>query len=119
MTTYVQFDGQTVPTAAYPVPEHRSLRNAWVHPGAGSVIIVNMEAAREIVRNDIRNQRSPRWQAADEAWFKAQESADEEAITVAVAHKNKLRDAPASDLITNATTPEILAAITLDIILAG
>ena len=91
---------------------------AWRWPAGEGPFEIDMPLAREIQRSVIRDARASRWRDADVAWFRAQESGDTDAIAVAVAHKQALRDAPEDSSIGSATTPAALQMVTLDTILA-
>lgn len=116
MTTSVLIKGESYLTADYNLPAKRNFRDAWSTP-VGRVVSVDMQKAREIQRERVREMRAARWQAADEAWFKAVEASDETATAAAVVYKQALRDAPAHASINDAQTPEALFAITLNTIL--
>ena len=72
------------------------------------MINVNMDKARDIHRDKVRQARNPKLAAKDVEFQRALETgADTSAI---VADKQALRDAPASAAIEAATTPEELKA---------
>ena len=103
---YIEINGDRRLQSAHPRPATGFyFSGAWEWPEGTGTIVVNMEKAREIQRESIRAERKERWPAADAAWYKAQESANLEARTAAVAHKQALRDAPADARIDTATVP--------------
>ena len=80
------------------------------------MISVNMDKARDIHRDRVREARNPRLAAKDVEFQRALETgADTSAI---VADKQALRDAPAAAAIEAASTPEELKA-TWDVDLLG
>lgn len=106
--TFTEIGGTAYNNADYTKPAERNFREAWVSDGV-SVISVNMEKAREIWRDKIREARKEPLKLLDTAYMKALEtSADTRSI---VADKQALRDAPALASIEAATTPEELTTI--------
>lgn len=90
----------------------RTFRNAWQLDG--DVITVDMTKARELHKDRLREARKPLFAEQDTLWFIAAEKADKAAQTAVAAQKKKLRDVTADARIESATTPEALAALTLD-----
>lgn len=74
------------------------------------MININMNKAREIHRNKIRQAREPLFKTADVAYMRALETGNDLAKAQAAAVKQLLRDAPAAPEIDAATTPEELKA---------
>lgn len=109
--TFIKIGALTVDASDYTIPAERTFREAWTfagNPEAG-VISVDMDAAKDIWRNKIRQARASEFEALDAAFMKALETgADTSAI---VASKQALRDAPTDAGIDAATTPEELAAV--------
>ena len=93
VTTYiVDKDGNQIDASTATVPSDRHFRGAWSLNG--SVISEDMDAAREIFRDKIREARTALLEAKDVELMKALESgADTSAIASA---KQDLRDAPAA-----------------------
>ena len=77
----------------------------------------SLDEAKEIQRDLIRGEREELWNNADIEFTKAQESGNTEDISAASTYRQKLRDAPASTMISEATTVDQLIPITLDKIL--
>ena len=99
-TYIVDKDGNQANAASVTVPANRDFRGAWSL--SGSVISEDMDAAKEIFKDKIREVRAPLLEAKDVELMKALEtSADTSAIATA---KDALRDAPAAAAISNATT---------------
>ena len=98
-TYIVDMNGVSANAASTTVPADRNFRGAWVLNG--SVISEDIDSAKEIFRDKIREVRKPLLEAKDVELMKALETgADTTAIAVA---KNALRDAPAADSIANAS----------------
>ena len=99
-TYIVDKDGNQANAASVTVPVNRDFRGAWSL--SGSVISEDMDAAKEIFKDKVREVRAPLLEAKDVELMKALEtSADTSAIATA---KDALRDAPAASAIANATT---------------
>ena len=109
--TFIKIGALTVDASDYTVPAERTFREAWTfagNPEAG-VISVDMDAAKDIWRDKIRQARDSEFEALDAAFMKALETgADTSAI---VAQKQALRDAPVDPAIDAATTPAELKAV--------
>jgi len=106
-TTYiVDKDGNQIDASTATVPSDRHFRGAWSLNG--SVISEDMDAARAIFRDKVREARKPLLEAKDVELMKELEtSADTSAIASA---KTALRDAPAASAITNAANIAALKA---------
>ena len=87
------------------VPQDRTYRNAWRHDG--KVFSHDMEHAKEIHLEHIRNARTEALTELDKAWMRAVGQKETVAADVVEAQRQVLRDAPAIDL-SSATTPEEL-----------
>ena len=99
-TYIVDKDGNQANAASVTVPANRDFRGAWVL--SGTVISEDMDKAKEIFKDKVREVRAPLLEAKDVELMKALEtSADTSAIATA---KDALRDAPAASAIANATT---------------
>jgi hypothetical protein len=102
-TTYiVDKDGNQIDASAATVPSDRHFRGAWSL--SGSVISEDMDAAKVIFKDKIREFRAPLLEAEDVVYMKALEAGDTDAQAASVTKKNALRDAPAASAITNADT---------------
>jgi hypothetical protein len=102
-TTYiVDKDGNQIDAASATVPSDRHFRGAWSL--SGSVISEDMDAAKVIFKDKIREVRQPLLEAEDVVYMKALEADDASAKTASVAKKKALRDAPAAQAITDADT---------------
>ena len=102
-TTYiVDKDGNQIDASSATVPSDRHFRGAWSL--SGSVITEDMDAAKVIFKDKIREVRAPLLEAEDVVYMKALEADDADAKTASVAKKKALRDAPAAKAITDADT---------------
>lgn len=124
-TIYIQMGADTVDAATVTVPSDRTFRDAWVLDG--SVIEVDMAAARDIHRDRIRAERESAFDPFDKisipltrkmaggTALTAQEQAE---LNAAELNAQKLRDAPAHADIDGAATPDELKALTLSVLTA-
>ena len=102
-TTYiVDKDGNQVDASTVTVPSDRHFRGAWSLNG--KVISEDMDAAKVIFKDKIREVRAPLLEAEDVVYMKALEADDASAKTASVAKKKALRDAPAAKAIDDADT---------------
>ena len=102
-TTYiVDKDGNQIDASSATVPSDRHFRGAWSL--SGSVISEDMDAAKVIFKDKIREVRAPLLDAEDVVYMKALEADDADAKAASVTKKKALRDAPAASAITNADT---------------
>ena len=102
-TTYiVDKDGNQIDASSATVPSDRHFRGAWSL--SGSVISEDMDAAKAIFKDKIREVRAPLLDAEDVVYMKALEADDADAKAASVTKKAALRDAPAASAITNADT---------------
>lgn len=83
-------------------PDNRLFREAWSL--SGTIITEDVDAAKEIFKDKIREVRKPLLEAEDVVYMKALEDDDSSAKTASATKKNALRDAPAASAITSATT---------------
>ena len=103
MATYiVDKDGNQVDASTVTVPSDRHFRGAWTLNG--KVISEDMDAAKVIFKDKIREVRAPLLDAEDVVYMKALEADDADAKTASVNKKKALRDAPAAQAITDADT---------------
>lgn len=103
MTTIItDKDGDTIDASSATLPSDRHFRNAWKING--SVISEDMDTAKEIFKDKIREVRKPLLEAEDVTYMKAMEADDASAKTASVTRKTALRDAPSASAIDDATT---------------
>lgn len=88
------------------VPADRTFRDAW-----DASLCVNMEKAREIHRNRMREARAPKLQVLDVAYVRALEGGDAAGAQTIAAQKQTLRDVTVDPSIEAASTPEELKAV--------
>ena len=100
VTTYiVDKDGNQIDASTATVPSNRDFRGAWSL--SGSVISEDMDKAKEIFKDKIREVRKPLLEAKDVELMKALEAGSD--TTAIAAAKDALRDAPAASAIDAAT----------------
>jgi len=108
-TTYiVDKDGNQIDASAATVPSDRHFRGAWSLNG--SVISEDMDAAKAIFKDKIREVRAPLLEAEDVVYMKALEAGDTDAQAASVTKKNNLRNAPAASAISSASDIAALKA---------
>ena len=108
-TTYiVDKDGNQIDASTATVPSDRAFRGAWSL--SGSVISEDLDTAKNIFRDKVREVRKPLLDAEDVVYMKAMEADDADAKAASVTKKTNLRDAPAASAITNAANIAALKA---------
>ena len=95
-------DGATVDASTVTKPSDRHFRGAWTL--SGDVISEDMTKAKEIFKDKIREVRKPLLEAEDVVYMKALEADDSSAKSASVTKKTNLRNAPAANAITNASS---------------
>lgn len=107
VTTYiVDKDGNQIDAASATVPANRDFRGAWVLDG--SVISEDMDKAKEIFKDKIREVRKPLLEAKDVELMKALEAGT--STTAIATAKDALRDATDASAISSASTISELKA---------
>ena len=102
-TTYiVDKDGNQADASAVTKPADRHFRGAWSL--SGSVISEDMDAAKAIFKDKVREARTPLLDAEDVVYMKALEADDASAKAASVTKKTALRNAPAASAIGSADT---------------
>ncbi len=109
MTTYININGDVREASSLTVPTDRTFRGAWQFNG--DAVEVDMAAARNIHKDNLRAERKPRLEALDVSYMKALE-AGSGAADIAT-QKQTLRDITADSRIANASTPDALKALDL------
>ena len=89
-------------------PADRSFREAWSL--SGTVISEDMESARTIFKDKVREVRQPLLDAEDVVYMKALEDDDATAKANSKTKKDNLRNAPAASAISSASTIDELKA---------
>ena len=109
MATYiVDKDGNQADASAVTKPADRHFRGAWSL--SGSVISEDMDAAKAIFKDKIREARTPLLDAEDVVYMKALEADDASAKAASVTKKTALRNAPAASAINSASDIAALKA---------
>ncbi len=107
VTTYiVDKDGNQIDASTATVPSNRDFRGAWTL--SGSVITEDLDKAKEIFADKVREARGPLLAALDTDYMRALEA--NASTTQIIADKQALRDAPAAAAIDAATTADELKA---------
>lgn len=88
------------------VPSDRTYRNAW-RENAGK-IEVDLNEAKQIKLNEIRELRNKQLAALDYEYIKADEASSVAQKSIIAAKKQSLRDLPATEKFAGVTTPEQL-----------
>ena len=115
MTTYININGDVRDAASLSVPSDRTFRGAWQFNGVA--VEVDMTAAKEIHKENLRRDRAPRLAALDVDYMKALETGGDAAAVAA--QKQALRDVTGDARIAAATTPDALKALDLDTLLGA
>ena len=101
-TNIVDKDGNSIAASDATVPSDRLFRNAWSL--SGSTITEDVATARNLLKEKIREVRSPLLAAEDVVYMKALEDANTSAQAASIRKKKALRDAPGTTAIANAAT---------------
>ena len=109
MTTYININGDVRDAASLTVPTDRTFRGAWSFNG--DAVEVDMAAAREIHKDNLRAERKPRLDQLDIDFMQALEAGT--STTQIAADKQTLRDITDDARIAAATTPDALKALDL------
>ena len=107
MTTYININGDVREASSLTVPTDRTFRGAWQFNG--DAVEVDMAAARNIHKDNLRAERAPRLADLDVAYMKALE-AGSGAADIAT-QKQTLRDITDDSRIASASTPDALKAL--------
>ena len=113
-TTYININGDVRDASSITVPTDRTFRGAWQFNG--SAVDIDMAAARDIHRDNLRAERKPLLDALDVDYMKALEQGGDTAAIAA--QKQVLRDVTDDPRIDAAATPDELKALTLDVLTA-
>jgi len=113
-TTYININGDVRDASSLTVPADRTFRGAWQFNGAA--VEIDMTAAREIHKDNLRAERKPELEKLDVAYMKALEQGGDTAAIAA--EKQTLRDVTDDARIAAASTPDELKALTLEVLTA-
>ena len=109
MTTYININGDVREASSLTVPTDRTFRGAWQFNG--DAVEVDMAAARNIHKDNLRADRVARMEALDVEFMQALEAGNS---TSAIATKKQtLRDITDDSRIASASTPDALKALDL------
>lgn len=108
-TIYIRVGATDYNAADYTIPAERTFRESWEVSEDTAVISVNMERAKDVWRDKIRQARIEPLANLDADYMKALETGADTASIIA--QKQALRDAPALASIDAATTTDELKAI--------
>jgi len=109
MTTYININGDVRDAASLTVPTDRTFRGAWSFNG--DAVDVDMEAAREIHKDNLRAERKPRLDQLDIDFMQALEAGN--STTQIATDKQTLRDITDDARIAAAADPDALKALDL------
>ena len=109
MTTYININGDVRDAASLTVPTDRTFRGAWSFNG--DAVEVDMAAAREIHKDNLRAERKPRLNQLDIDFMQALEAGN--STTQIATDKQTLRDITDDARIAAATTPDELKVLNL------
>ena len=105
MTTFViDKNGASVDASTVTLPGDRHFRNAWSLDQGSNVIEEDVAISRELMKEKMREARSPLLAAEDVIFMKALETSDSDVQAACVERKVALRDCPAASAIANAST---------------
>ena len=109
MTTYININGDVREASSLTVPSDRTFRGAWTFNG--NAVEIDMAAARNIHKDNLRAERKPRLEALDVSYMKALESGSGAAAIAT--EKQTLRDITDDSRIADATDADALKALDL------
>jgi hypothetical protein len=113
MTTYININGDVRDAASLTVPTDRTFRGAWSFNG--DAVEVDMAAAREIHKDNLRAERAPRLDQLDIDFMQALEAGT--STTQIATDKQTLRNITDDARLAAATTPDALKALNLTALL--
>lgn len=93
------------------IPTDMTFRDAWADETPELTIDIDMNKAREIHKNKIREARAPLLAALDVEYQRADEAGDTAAKKAVAAKKQALRDTTKDARLASATTPDRLKAV--------
>ncbi|MBO6893593.1 MAG: hypothetical protein JJ866_16750 [Roseibium sp.] len=110
---HIEFGSEKIDvTNARNLPNDRQFRDAWQLDG--DAVEIDLVEARKIKREQLRQERNPILAGLDVDWMRASEQAEQGAMTVIAALKQRYRDATNHAAIEEAVTADELASITLE-----
>lgn len=112
--TYVVVDGQTLDTADYSFPENRHFTDAWAlaeDKNHKPIIVIDIEKAKNVWRNRMRQARNPIMIALDAEYFRALEEGNTNKQKEIANKKKLLRDVTKLPELDAAKTVEEIEAV--------
>ena len=109
MTTYININGDVREASSLTVPSDRTFRGAWSFNG--DAVEVDMTAARDIHKDNLRAERKSRLDDLDVDFMQALEAGT--STTAIATKKQTLRDITDDSRIASASTPDALKALDL------
>ena len=113
MTTYININGDVRDASSLTVPTDRTFRGAWQFNG--DAVEVDMAAARNIHKDNLRAERTPRMEQLDVDFMQALEAGN--STSSIATQKQTLRDITDDARIASAANPDALKALTLAVLL--
>ena len=108
-TTYININGDVRDASSLTVPSDRTFRGAWSFNG--DAVEVDMTAARDIHKDNLRPERAPRMEQLDVDFMQALEAGN--STTQIATDKQTLRDITDDARIASAADPDALKALDL------
>lgn len=109
-TTYININGDVREASSLKQQPDRAFRGAWQFEG--EAVSVDMDKARDIQKDVIRQERNPELESLDIQTMKALETGGD--VTPIAAQKQALRDVTDDPRIASAATPDDLKGLTLE-----
>ena len=109
MTTYININGDVREASSLAVPTDRTFRGAWEFNA--DVVEVDMTAALDIHKDNLRAERAPRFADLDVSYMRALE--DGTGAPAIAAEKETLRNITDDARLAAATTPDALKDLNL------
>lgn len=109
-TTYININGDVREASSLSTPSDRAFRGAWQFEG--EAVSVDMDKARDIQKDNIRQERAPKLEALDVQTMLAMETGT--GMAEVAAAKQVLRDVIDDPRIAAASTPDDLQELTLE-----
>lgn len=112
--TFIHIDDQPYDVSDVGHPTDRMFRNAWQL--SGTVIDIDMPAARELHRDNLRRERTAAFEPLDVDVSQKMVSGDMVGAQTSEAQRQALRDITSDPRIETAETPEDLQSLTLEVL---
>lgn len=109
MSVFIKINGANYNTVEYDIPSDRAFREAWSVDTENSVITVDLEKAKDLWREKIRDARKSKFTELDAEYMKALETNGDTSLIIS--EKQNLRNAPNDENINSANSVEALKFI--------